>query len=250
MKMNSPSKPARFSRTQMVGMGIAILIVIVILILATRLNTPAQIRVTFDRGASLRQGPSAKFSPPIGKYPLGESADIVAKNLAGDWYKITGAHGEGWVSAQDVAVPGDIAQIPVEVGPPTPSRVPASPAPAQPAANLVLGNVSIEPALPLKCGIPTAFKIDIANLGAKASEHSGTVMIQDYWNDQEQASTTGTFPIIEAGKIVTIEDIFLTVVTHPDEDHKLVITVNPDGFVPEANSSDNYREFVYRLQSC
>src|SRR5262249_17272761 len=146
---------------------------------------------------------SVKFNPPVGSYASGQTADIIAKTQAGDWYKVQGTNGAGWVTAQFVTVSGDAAAIPIDNGPPIPADT-ATPVPITPnpptevtTANLVLGNVGITPNIPLKCKRTVEFKIDIANLGQAATAAGGTISIKDYWNGQEQASTTGAFPVID-----------------------------------------------------
>ncbi|MEO8611831.1 MAG: SH3 domain-containing protein [Chloroflexota bacterium] len=219
-------------------------------------NTPSKPQATFSQGVNLRSGPSTKFNPPVGSYATGQTADIIAKTTAGDWYKVQGTNGAGWVFAQYVTVSGDAAAIAIDNGPPIPADTPAFTATpvatAVPAttANLVLGSVGITPPLPLKCKRTVEFKIDIANLGQQATANGGTISIKDYFNGQEQGSTTGAFPAIDAGKTINVGSIFLTVNTNVETDHKLVITLNPDGAVPETTNADNSRELPYHLQAC
>jgi hypothetical protein len=219
-------------------------------------DTPSKPQVTFTQGVNLRRGPDVKFAPPIGSYAAGQTADIVAKTQAGNWYKIQGTNGLGWVSAQFVTVSGDDSAIAIDNGPPIPTDTPAftatpvATATPQTAANIVMGNVGIVPDLPLKCKRTVEFKIDIANLGTQATAAGGSISIKDYWNGQEQASTTGAFPVIEAGKTINVAGIFLTVNTNVETDHKLVITLNSTGNVPETTTADNSREYTYKLQAC
>ena len=219
-------------------------------------DTPSKPQATFSQGVNLRSGPSTKFNPPVGSYASGQTADIVAKTQAGDWYKVLGTNGAGWVFAQFVTVSGDAAAIPIDNGPPIPADT-ATPVPftavpptAVTTANIVLGNVGITPDIPLKCKRTVEFKIDIANLGQQATAAGGTISIKDYWNGQEQASTTGAFPVIDAGKTINVGGIFLTVNTNVETDHKLVITLNSTGNVPETTTADNSREIPYKLLAC
>jgi hypothetical protein len=219
-------------------------------------DTPSRPQVTFSQGVNLRSGPSIKFNPPVGSYATGQTADIIAKTQAGDWYKVQGTNGAGWVTAQFVTVSGDAGAIPIDNGPPIPADT-ATPVPftavpptAVTTANIVLGNVGITPNIPLKCKQTVEFKIDIANLGQQATAAGGTISIKDFWNGQEQASTTGAFPVIDAGKTINVGGIFLTVNTNVETDHKLVITLNSTGNVPETTNADNSREIPYKLQAC
>jgi len=221
-------------------------------------DTPSRPQVNFSQGVNLRRGPSIKFNPPVGSYAAGQTADILAKTQAGDWYRIRGANGEGWVSATFVTVSGDANAIPIEAGPAIPTDTPvftatplATAVPPTPVttANLVLGNVGFTPALPLKCGQTVEIRVDVANLGQAATTTGGTISIKDFWNGQEQGSTTGGFPVINAGQTLNIGGIFLTITTNVDADHKIVVMLNPNGAVPETTSADNSREYAYRLQA-
>ena len=219
-------------------------------------NTPSKPQASFTQGVNLRRGPDIKFNPPIGSYAAGQTADIVAKTEAGNWYKVQGTNGLGWVSADYITISGDASAILIDNGPPVPTDTPV--ATATPVAtntpvttaNIVLGNVGITPALPLKCKRTVEFKIDIANLGQQATTATGSISIKDYWNGQEQASTTGPIPIIDAGKTINVGSIFLTVNTNVETDHKLVITLNSTGSIPETTNADNSRELTYKLSAC
>ncbi len=220
--------------------------------------TSSRPQVTFTQGVNLRSGPSIKFNPPVGSYATGQTADILGKTQAGDWYHIQGGNGSGWVSAAFVTVSGDAASVKIEAGPPIPADTPvatatlaatAVPPTAVTTTNLVLGNVGFTPGLPLKCKQTVEIKIDVANLGQAATTSGGSISVKDYWNGQEQGATTGAFPVINAGQTLNIGGIFLTISTNVDADHKIVVIVNPGGAVPETNNADNTREYVYKLQS-
>nr|MBA3870348.1 hypothetical protein [Anaerolineae bacterium] len=81
---------------------------------------------------------------------------------------------------------------------------------------------------------------------------SGTISIRDVRlsDNTESASTTGAFGPIQNGQTVNISGIFLTVTTFVGEQHKLIITVNPGGAVPETRNDDNSREYPYTLGGC
>jgi hypothetical protein len=61
------------------------------------------------------------FDPPIGSVAPGQTAEIVARTQAGDWYQVRLQSGTAWVSAQLVTVSGDISQLPIDNGPPIPT---------------------------------------------------------------------------------------------------------------------------------
>lgn len=223
--------------------------------------TPSKPTATFNQGVNVRSGPSTLFNPPIGSFAAGQTADILAKTPAGDWYKVRYYNGEGWVFGQLLTVSGDTNAIAIDPGPPIPTltpviptAVPATPVPptAVSQANLVLGNVGFSPDLPLKCNRTVEIKVDIANLGTTATTAGGTISIRDLRaaDGTEQGSTVGAFPVIQPGQTLNIGGIFLTISTYVTENHRLIITVNPNGAVPETNASDNSREYTYTLQPC
>lgn len=87
---------------------------------------PTFIQGTFIQGANLRSGPSNLFDPPIGSYASGQTVDVIAQNPAGDWYKVSGSNGEGWVLGELITISGDVSTILVDAGPPVPTFTPSS----------------------------------------------------------------------------------------------------------------------------
>ncbi|MEO8612185.1 MAG: SH3 domain-containing protein [Chloroflexota bacterium] len=98
--------------------------------------TPGTPIATFNQGVNVRSGPGTEFNPPIGSFPAGQTAEILAHTPAGDWYKIRYFNQDGWVAAQFVTVSGDASLIPVESGLPTP--VATAPTQQAPTATLTL----------------------------------------------------------------------------------------------------------------
>jgi hypothetical protein len=139
---------------------------------------------------------------------------------------------------------------------PSPPTAPPIPTPnmtlqsASSTANLVLGNVSFHDALPLTCGKTVQISVDVANRGGEPTTTTGSIIIRDVVSSsgKEAGSTSGAFGPINNGQTVNVSGIFLLVVPFAGEEHKLIVTVNPDGSVPETSSSDNSREFTYILQ--
>ncbi len=80
---------------------------------------------------NVRRGPNILFEPPIGGFAEGDTAEILAVNTSGDWYKVRYEGGEGWISgaAEFVTVTGNTSELPVESGPPVPTETP-TPIPA------------------------------------------------------------------------------------------------------------------------
>lgn len=90
----------------------------------TETPAPLTARALFEQqqGVNVRSGPSISFDPPIGAFSVGEETDIIAINSLGDWYKVRYLDGDGWVAAGMVTViDGDVAVLPIELGPPTPT---------------------------------------------------------------------------------------------------------------------------------
>ena len=79
--------------------------------------TPGQPLATFNQGVNVRLGPGLEFDPPIGAIAAGQTAELLARSHAGDWYKVRYADGEGWVFADLVTVTGDISGLPIELWP-------------------------------------------------------------------------------------------------------------------------------------
>jgi hypothetical protein len=219
-------------------------------------NTP---QVTTRQGINVRSGPGLNFNPPIGSLASGSVAPLVARSPAGDWYKIRYYNGEGWVFANLVDVSGDITSLPIDPGPPTPippttapilpTAVPATAVPAS-SANLVAGNWRLDPPGDPVCAQTFNIFLDVANLGSTATTAGGTIDVRDVRvaDNSPQGSTVGGFPVIQAGQTVNVGPIPLTVSTYYGEQHKLILTINPGGVVPETSTADNVREITYTLQ--
>lgn len=217
---------------------------------------------TFNVGANVRRGPGTNFDPPLGGIRQGETVEILARNFAGDWYKIPYFNAEGWVAASLVTVSGDISRVPQEAGPPTPQPLPPTntpppappPEPEQPAAptsnaNLVAGLLRVSED-PIVCNNGFSINIDIANLGSEDTSATGRFTVRDIHIDSGTVTTQteGPIPIIEDGETIQSADIPLTVGTFYGERHRIVVELNPDGEIPESTRDDNRREFEYTLE--
>ncbi len=223
--------------------------------------TPSVPYTTTTQGINVRSGPSTLFNPPIGSLAADQAVDLLAKSADGQWFKVKYYNGSGWVFAAYTKPSIDVANLTVDAGPPLPTETPIPPTavpipptavPVQTTANLVMGNVIINPDLPIVCGKTVAISIDVANLGGQPTTNSGTISIKDIHvsNNQEVASTTGAFGPINNGQTVNVSGIFLTVTAFVGEQHKLVVTINPDGAVAETGNADNSREITYTLGGC
>jgi hypothetical protein len=219
-------------------------------------NTPDHPVATFNQGANVRRGPGTNFVPPIGSFAAGQTADVVGVNPAGDWYKVRYYNADGWVFASLLNVSGDTSDLPVDIGPPTPIPVTPTPIPPtappatavpQTSANLVAGNIRLDPTSP-ECNETFTVRVDIANLGSQDTSTTGTFTVQDLVNGQVQANTQGPIPIVGAGKTVASAEIPLTVSTNHSVEHTIVVVLNPNASIPETNAGDNRGEVKYTLQ--
>jgi hypothetical protein len=100
------------------------------------------------------------------------------------------------------------------------------------------------------CGQTFDVYYDVANLGTQATTVSGVIDVRDVRgaDGSPQGSTQGAFGIIQPGATINIGPIPLTISTFYNEQHRLVLTINPNGAVPETGNTDNTREVPYTLQ--
>jgi hypothetical protein len=219
---------------------------------------------SFAQSINVRRGPGTIFAPPIGSFAAGQTTEILAVNPARDWYKVRYLGGEGWVFAGLTTVSGDISTLPVDPGPPVPTAPPATAvpppvvqpvdpvAPPPPAggsqANLVAGIVELTPGQP-QCNQTFQIGFDVANLGSEPTARSGTVLVQSIHvgTGQVQQETIGGFPVLQPGETFRVV-MFLTVSTYFNEEHRLVLTIDPNNEIPETETGDNRRELTYILQ--
>ena len=210
---------------------------------------------TFSQTANVRSGPGLAFQPPIGIVNAGQTADVLARNPAGDWYKIRIPSGEGWVFAQLVTLNGDPAALPVDGGPPAPTAgAPTAtlPQPATntppPTANLAAGLIALDPSQP-QCAQTFVVGLDVANTGTTPTAASGTVTLVDtrVQDGSVQQQTTGGFPVLQPGQTFRV-NMPLTVSTFYNEAHRLTVTIDPANEVPETQDADNVTTIDYVLE--
>lgn len=225
---------------------------------ATSAATPSQPTATFAQGINVRRGPSLAFDPPLGAFAAGQSTQILAMSTDGTWYKVRYGSGEGWVFAALTTATGDVAALPRESGPPVPTAAPptaipptsppvATAAPAS-SANLVAGIVELSVGVPT-CQETFTIGLDVANLGSQATTNSGTISVNDVRSADgtSQQTTLGGFPVIQPGQTVRI-NMPLTVSTYYNEEHTIILIIDPDNQIPETEEGDNRREVRYTLQ--
>jgi uncharacterized protein YgiM (DUF1202 family) len=209
-----------------------------------RATVSANVPVNVRRGDSVIYEAFAALQP-------GQTVTIVGRSSTGSgWYVVDLPNGQrGWVAPTVVTVSGDLSGVPFVAPPPppTPTPIPATPTPAA-TVNLVAGNFRFDPPSPT-CNQTFNVYLDVANFGTTANP-SGLISVQDFRvaDGSLQVSTVGAIPIIQPGQTVNVGPIPLTVSTFYDEQHRLVITLDPGNLIPETSETDNTIIAVYTLQ--
>jgi hypothetical protein len=202
----------------------------------------------------------------IGRLKLNQQADLISRSSDGEWYKIKYENQFGWVPAAFAEPSIDPVQVPIEtfVMQPTPTLIifmgdlPATSTPLAPTAtlpaylipNLVLGNVTFITPLPLICFKGVRLAVEINNIGGGAIIPQGRIRIRDIdvENQSPVVSTHATFNSVESQQLLMNGISFRGPSQFGGKIHRIVITVNPDRWIPETNYDDNSREFIYTLQ--
>jgi uncharacterized protein YgiM (DUF1202 family) len=199
--------------------------------------------VSVARG-NVRTGDGTNY-PAVAQVTEGAVLLIVGiSNRNTGWYQVRLPNGTiGWVAPSIVNVSGNLNTVPL-VAPPPP---PATPTPTV-SVNLVAGNAFINPFPPV-CAQTFSIGFDVANLGTTPTTAPGLVTVQDIRaaDGTVQQTTSGAFPIIQPGQTFRV-DMRLTVSTWFNEQHRLIITVDPGNQIAETNEGDNVRVVDYVLQ--
>ncbi len=203
-------------------------------------------------GANIRSGPGIVFDPPIASLPAGATGTIVAISPDRQWYRITynNGLGRGWINAAVVTTTGDLAGLPIDAGPATPApQPPAAANPDQPAAPAANTDLSITffatTPDPLVCNQQAAITVIVVNTGSTPSAET-TLLVEDLYNGQQQASATATVRSLGQNESVEL-NLPLTVSTFFLEGHTLRARVDPDNRVPETNEGNNEVTKTYTL---
>ncbi len=116
--------------------------------------------VTSIASANVRAGPGTHY-PSIGGLQLGETAVVLGRNAAGDWFAIDyglASEGNAWIAEVVVDYAGDISALPIVAAPPPPPPT-ATPRPAaNPAPGPVTGSHGVSGQLTL-CGARVIFAV-------------------------------------------------------------------------------------------
>jgi ABC-type branched-subunit amino acid transport system substrate-binding protein len=131
-------------------------------------NTIEGVVGTVKSNVNVRTGPGTVY-PVLGQLRKGDQVQLVGVSADLAWYVITFKGRPGWVSASFLDVVGDIRTLPIIAAPPTPVPTPtpvASLTPtAQPLADIVLVNATLNPAIP-QPGVPFTLTATIRNQGS------------------------------------------------------------------------------------
>lgn len=225
-------------------------------VLPTLLPTPTAFdttpRVTALVDANVRTGDSTQYGI-LGSLLTGQTAEVVGISSFGtNWYLIRLPDGRrGWIAPSVVNVSGNIGSVP-QVAPPPPPTPTFTPTPAT-SVNLVAGIVTFNPAAP-NCNQTFNVSVDIANFGTTANLSGGSIYIVDTRtaDGSVQQTTVGAFGIIQPGQTINVGPIPITVSTFYNEEHRITVTVDSAGQVPETNEGDNVnaRTYILAKASC
>jgi uncharacterized protein YgiM (DUF1202 family) len=87
---------------------------------ATPGTTGVPIATVDSAGLNMRSGPGRDYDA-LDAYERGTRMQVVARDEAGEWLKVTAPDGKtGWMSSRFLVVQGDLDSVPVERNPPAP----------------------------------------------------------------------------------------------------------------------------------
>lgn len=205
-------------------------------------------------GVNVRSGPSTVFEPPIGSLAANSTAELLAVNPAGDWYKIRYYNGEGWVYGPNVEVTGNASQLPQDAGPatPAPTAVPtATPVPS--SVNIEVVNIQTDPH-PLTCDESSEIQITVRNSGTTATTSGGAIRVEAILLSSGAVleSTETIFGTLGAGAQTTVS-AYITVSVNTNESQRIRVYVDSNNQIAESNENDNSRddtEYVLQKGDC
>lgn len=244
---NTPS-PFEATATPLVPTGIPTQILPTLAFTPTAIDS--QPRATALRNANVRKGDGTNYEV-VGGLDQGDSAAIIGLSALGTgWYQIQLPDGRiGWVAPSVVDVSGNLALVP-RVSPPLPPTATPVPVTSTPVSqvNLVAGNFRFDPGSP-KCAQTFNIYIDVANFGSVTSP-SGVIGVSDFRraDGSFQQGTVGAFPPIAPGQTVNVGPIPLTISTWYNEEHRLLMSIDPNNLIGETNEGDNSKEAIYTLE--
>lgn len=213
------------------------------------LTTPM---VTANLTANVRTGDGTNY-PAVGTLGNGQSARIIGISSRGTgWFFIELGNGDRvWIAPSVVTVSGDTSNLPRINPPPTPTpaatATPVATATPIASANLAGALPSLTPNPP-QCGQNFTVNINLTNNGTTRTNVDSTVTIQDLHiaTNTVQNSLSRNLPPLDPGAnfVVTAD---LVVSTFFNEAHRIVVTIDSGGIIPETNESDNVVSVDYTL---
>lgn len=211
----------------------------------TSLNSGQPI-VTSTVDANVRQGDDTSY-PVVGALLAGEQASVIGISSTGSgWFYIQLSNGRrGFVAPGIVAFNGNVASL-TRINPPPPPTPTATPTPTT-RANLVISGLRLDPVQP-DCGESFEIFINVTNNGTGPTSSSGTLSIIDRHvaSGGQQGDTNGGFPVLNPGDNFVVVAV-LTINTFFEEQHDIIVTLDPSNQIAETNESDNTQSLRYTL---
>jgi hypothetical protein len=113
--------------------------------------------------------------------------------------------------------------------------------------NLVAGPVVFDPATPT-CAQTFTVVLDVTNTGTGATTAAGSVSLLDAraLDDSPQGNTLGAFPTLLPGQTFRV-NMPITISTWYNEQHDVMLVLDPSDEIVESNEGDNTRLVSYVL---
>lgn len=209
---------------------------------------PRTVTATATIQANVRTGDSTLY-PPVGFLDVGQSAQVIGVSSRSTWILVRLPNGdEGFMSPSTVRIDGDLSTLPQVTPPPppvTPTPVPTATPVAQ--ANLRIIGVRLSSNPPI-CNQTFTIFATVQNVGTGSTNASATINVGDRHlaSGQIVQGTVGAVPSLGAGQIFEAV-IPLTVSAYYEEVHRIELTVDSTGAVPETNEGDNGFSIDYTL---
>ena len=203
-------------------------------------------RVTANLNSNVRSGDGTGY-PVIANLLEGETARVIGVSAGGSgWYFIELPNGDrGWIAPSIVTPAGDIRSVP-RVQPPA-TATPTSTNTPVPTGNLTGSLPSLTPNPPT-CAQSFEVLVNITNAGTAATTTNATVTIEDIARGNlVQATQMHTVPPLEPGANFVVGGQF-TISTFYNEEHNIVVRIDPNNEITETNEVDNVLMTTYTLQ--
>ncbi|MFW5748150.1 MAG: SH3 domain-containing protein [Chloroflexota bacterium] len=208
-------------------------------------------RVTANLSANVRAGDSTNYEI-IGALRTNQTADVVGiSNTGNGWYLIRLPDGdEGWIAPSVVTPSGDFGDVPRVAPPPPPAtNTPVPPTRPPASGNLAGSSPSLTPSTPT-CNVAFQVLVNITNTGSAPTTGPATILFQDIHVDSGTVTTSFTraVPVLAPGENFVVGSDSVTVSTFFNEQHRLVVTIDPENNVFETDENDNVLTTTYTLQ--